>query len=704
MNHDVFPDSQVKTFSPRISIHDKRFYLTAVIMLFIYIMAGFSGSQFENLVSGVTGLLHADLFILVYLLLTFLMVCLVLFFPGDLSVGKKSVLILGISILVRCALIPFEPSDDINRYLWEGKLVSEGVNPYFFSPDFFHQSDLAAQDIFYPYINHPENPAAYPPMMLLIFSLPSLTFYSPVMIKMMVMLFDMLTIFVMLLLLQEKKQNLRWVLLYAVNPIILFAFAGQGHFEPVQIFFFGAALLAFMKKKWVWMFLFLGLSFQVKYVAVLTIPFFIARENLKYIWVLIVSALVFYIPFIDGNPYQLFSCLVKFGEEYAFNGSVHKALWLMTGDMKHATFLCKIAFIISFFALLYLFHPARNRRFKGNPAYGSLSVLLALILLSPTVHYWYLTWLFPFFLLIRKKSVMVLFVFACFYFPVFDIQYSSGVWILPGIYMIYEWIPFYLVLFFEVFFLLKGLGLKKEFDESASLSVIIPAYNEAGRVGRCIKTIFMDPAVTEVIVADGGSDDETLKHAAELGAQVVVADQDPEDGGGRGGQILAGLKKATGELIVIVHADTLPAPHTFTRIRNVMNLNLNMSGGSAGSRFDSPGFRYRFLDFLNDLKAGFLNLSFGDQIQFFRRKQMIDNNLFPDIPLMEDVELNLRLSLLGNTTYLFGKSAVSVRRWEKKGMENSVSVIKRVLIYLVSRLFKNPDTVNMYYDYYGRGK
>jgi len=117
-------------------------------------------------------------------------------------------------------------------------------------------------------------------------------------------------------------------------------------------------------------------------------------------------------------------------------------------------------------------------------------------------------------------------------------------------------------------------------------------------------------------------------------------------------------------------------------------------------KFDSSKWQFRILELANDFRAVFCGISFGDQVQFFRRSPVVKNNIFPNIPLMEDVEFGIRLSRLGRQVFLFGDVMVSSRRWDTKGYRHSFWVVKYVVIYLFKRIFTSPDTAAMYSKYY----
>jgi glycosyltransferase involved in cell wall biosynthesis len=237
-----------------------------------------------------------------------------------------------------------------------------------------------------------------------------------------------------------------------------------------------------------------------------------------------------------------------------------------------------------------------------------------------------------------------------------------------------------------------------------SVSVVIPALNEEKNIVRCIRSVSGNRHVMEVIVVDGGSSDQTRLLAHQSGARVLVHDRPLENGGGRGGQIKRGIEAAGGDAVAILHADCVLPGDNVDRIVALLNQHPGVIGGSVGGRFDSSAFRFRILELANDLRAAFLKISFGDQVQFFRRRPIVERNLFPGIPLMEDVEFSIRLHRLGRRVHLFGSTRVSTRRWEKSGFRNAPWVMMTVLTYLMRRLASEPDTAALYSQYYRSGK
>jgi len=95
---------------------------------------------------------------------------------------------------------------------------------------------------------------------------------------------------------------------------------------------------------------------------------------------------------------------------------------------------------------------------------------------------------------------------------------------------------------------------------SGSVSVVVPARDEAQRIGPCLEGLLADPSLLEVIVVDDGSVDETASVSAALGARVVTAGEPPSGWVGKPWALQRGLEEARGEIVVSVDADTRPRP------------------------------------------------------------------------------------------------------------------------------------------------
>lgn len=621
---------------------------------------------------------------------------LVILFPrkGFPRVFPPTAVILLLAFLARLATFPMESSDDVNRYLWEGRLVAEGISPYRHAPDDPALAALAATDPFHPNINHSDLPAAYPPFAIGIFSLVGRVSYNLWAMKALMVAFDLACVYILLRLLRFRRLDARWALLYALNPVILYAFAGEGHFDAFQNFFLLVALLAFDRRRWGWMFLAAGLAIQSKYVSIVAVPFLLRRDNLKYAWVGAVAVLVPFLPFIAKDGGNIFYCITEFGEKFDYNGSIHALFRLSFGGLDPATNLSKLALAIGLPIAFFLYSPLVRRRYQNDPVTGMLVAWSILLVFAPTVHFWYLSWIIPLLVLRPLRSWLLLCLTISVVFITTGIYYYTNEWRLPPVAQIIEWLPVLLLLLCEMISGLRRLRDKEE-PVPKTISVIIPTSNEGEWIERCIQPIAACAEVIEVLVVDGASQDDTVTLARAAGATVMEGLS-----GGRGGQVLAGIEQARGDVIAIVHADSLVPPELLTNMLKVLQRNPGVAGGAIGAGFTECGWRLRLIEFMNDARAAFLGIGFGDQVQFFRRKSGMQKQVFCGLPLMEDVELSLRLGRIGRSVFLFGDVQTSARKWEKSGYGRAGLIIQLVGTYLWRRLWGRVDTAAMYRQYY----
>jgi hypothetical protein len=197
-------------------------------------------------------------------------------------------------------------------------------------------------------------------------------------------------------------------------------------------------------------------------------------------------------------------------------------------------------------------------------------------------------------------------------------------------------------------------------DPGPRISVIVPTLNEAERLPRTLQAAQRGRNV-EVIVADGGSSDDTRKVAAECGARVI------EETGGRGRQLNAGAATAEGDVLLFLHADTRLPPGWDTHARRLL-LRRGVELGAFELAIDGEGAGLRLVEAWVNGRSRWLRLPYGDQALFLRRSFYEELGGFPDMPLMEDYELVRRALRRGGVGILDRPVLTSARRWRKVGV------------------------------------
>ncbi len=222
------------------------------------------------------------------------------------------------------------------------------------------------------------------------------------------------------------------------------------------------------------------------------------------------------------------------------------------------------------------------------------------------------------------------------------------------------------------------------------ISVVIPALNEEGHIGGCIRNVLAEGADREIIVADGGSSDGTVGRAGEFrGVRIVKA------AGGRGRQMNLAAMAAKGNVLLFLHADTRLEEGWSRDVHEALSDDA-VAGGAFAFRIDAVGLNFRLIEIWVRLRCLALRLPYGDQGIFVRRDVFDELGGYRDIPLMEDVDLVQRIKRVGRLTVLHRRAVTSARRWERRGWIR-VSLMNQVIMTLY-RLGVDPGRLaGLYY-------
>lgn len=193
-----------------------------------------------------------------------------------------------------------------------------------------------------------------------------------------------------------------------------------------------------------------------------------------------------------------------------------------------------------------------------------------------------------------------------------------------------------------------------------TVSVIIPAIDEAEVIEAAVESA-RHAGADEVIVADGGSADDTVERARHAGAHALTVPC------GRGRQQNSGAAAATGDVLLFLHADCCLPQNGLDGIRDRLSGSDASVGGYFRQRIDASGGLYRWIESGNWMRARVLGWAYGDQAIFVRASVFEQIGGFPDLPLMEDLYLMKRLKRQGQLIGLDATLQVSARRWKQRG-------------------------------------
>jgi rSAM/selenodomain-associated transferase 2 len=213
----------------------------------------------------------------------------------------------------------------------------------------------------------------------------------------------------------------------------------------------------------------------------------------------------------------------------------------------------------------------------------------------------------------------------------------------------------------------------------ASISVIIPTLDEEASIARAIRSC-RKAGPCEVIVVDGESRDRTVEIARREADTVIAAPR------GRAAQMNAGAAGARGEVLLFLHADTLLPVGSVTAvlaalqdpavIGGAFRVRLAASCGAGRYVLATLGITGRMIGVRADVTRVFT----GDQAIFMRAEAFRSVGGYPEIPLMEDVELSRRMRRAGKTVLLRLRVETSGRRWEAWGPLRTILFMWRLRI------------------------
>ena len=192
-----------------------------------------------------------------------------------------------------------------------------------------------------------------------------------------------------------------------------------------------------------------------------------------------------------------------------------------------------------------------------------------------------------------------------------------------------------------------------------TLSVIIAALNEENLVAEAVSSA-LSAGASEVIVVDGGSSDRTAQRAADAGATVLETERM------RARQLNAGASKATGDVLLFLHADTVLPEGASQAVLTAIDRGALFGGFRI--RFREQTSLLRFTAWMINRRSALTRCPWGDQAQFIVRAAFEG---FREIPLMEDYELAIRMKRRGGNVLLPLHVTTSGRRFLERGFVRS---------------------------------
>ena len=375
-------------------------------------------------------------------------------------------------VLFRIVLIPSEPflSDDIYRYLWDGKIIASGINPYKFAPVDIQLLQFRDQ-IIYPFINFPEIATSYPPVSQFMFLINQWLGGSVLSWKILLLFVEIILFLVIFRMVQHFKLNKFRILLYFYNPLLIIETYSSGHLEITGVLFFWIAVYLFYKRYDWKSIIFFAMSIMTKFIPLVSgIPFLLNKFFRKSALLMVICSILL-LPFMFSGILPL-PGLFSYINRWEFNGGLYQLVisiinlldikeyqWMDVNFSGHLeTFYFSYAFFYKIFAaviLVAVFFDQMNK-LRATSSFRSINFIqrgfiltAGFLLLMPTLHPWYLIWIIPFLVFIPNWSwLLFTFLIQASYFVLKDYAlffvWKESVWIL-----LFQYIPFYAILIWE---------------------------------------------------------------------------------------------------------------------------------------------------------------------------------------------------------------------------------------------------------------
>jgi alpha-1,6-mannosyltransferase len=349
---------------------------------------------------------------------------------GSSGRGLRAALSLAVAWRLVLAFGPPLLSNDVNRYVWEGRVQVHGGNPYAWSDRPNAPKWDGLRDSVYEGMNHKEYTAAYPPLWQMAAAVVVWVHDSLPAMKLFLVACELAALFVLSRVLRHRGLPAQRLLVWAWNPLAIVEIAGSGHNEALGLLFLALALLALDSKRPLAAALFSALGFQAKFLPGLLAVSWWRRFRPWHVAAAALLAGILVWPYWGARKTLLLS-LGKYAEFWRFNESLFAPLAAIFG---HAGAVrAGVFFTLLLAALLGL------RR--AEPMRAGLLVTGAALLLGPNLLPWYALWLLPFLVLVEAPAALLFTGTVALAYLVYPGWQSGERWYLPWSVRALEYLP-----------------------------------------------------------------------------------------------------------------------------------------------------------------------------------------------------------------------------------------------------------------------
>jgi len=368
---------------------------------------------------------ESAIFVALVLLGGFAYVCALIGVSRSTESRRLLLVCLLLAVVWRVAMVPAAPlvSDDVYRYVWDGRVQRFGLNPYRTVPDdpaLEHLHSEATRRI------DPTSaalPTIYPPVAELFFRSVTAVHESVTAIVIAVVACDLLTMLVLWRWLATTGRNPWWVIAYAWHPLVAVEGAGGGHIDIVGTLLVVVAGFALSRRRGLLATSALAAAFAVKFLPVVLVPLLWRRVSLRDALGGVGLVVLAYLPFLDSTLALPVGSLGAYTESWRFNGPIFSWLepWLGVPGVLALAVGAGVAVAVM----------ARSVMSVDEPAAWAWPLAVSLLIM-PAVYPWYLVWLTPFLTTRATWPLVAWTIGSMLTYVVWSSELAGTGWVLPG--------------------------------------------------------------------------------------------------------------------------------------------------------------------------------------------------------------------------------------------------------------------------------
>ena len=328
------------------------------------------------------------------------------------SARSTLILVLLFAGIFRLSIVFAPPylSDDIYRYVWDGRVQGAGINPYRYIPADEHLLTLRDEEI-YPKINRRDYAhTMYPPAAETMYFLTTRISESVTWMKLTIVGFELITVWILMELLAYFGMPRQLILIYAWHPLTVWEFAGSGHVDPLAFAFIALALLA-RRRNWdTTTGGALGFATLAKLFPIVLFPALYKRWGWRMPVALVLTILAGYLPYVGVGPLGVLGFIPTYtqergivsGEQFFILGLVDRLLGVTLPNAIFLSFAVAVLLALALWSVLKRESDDRDY-LKQGLVFGTAFM----VLFAP--HFpWYFAWLILFLCFVPSIPVFYL--------------------------------------------------------------------------------------------------------------------------------------------------------------------------------------------------------------------------------------------------------------------------------------------------------